>query len=522
MSGESRNDGSNPPGRLRSRALAVLAGAVAIGLGVSAPTALAASGAPIGPYFSAQFAVKQLPYKFGQASSWANDGQILSAQGDASGLTQIYRAPASGRRQVCLTCRTVKGPNGLPQERAQGDWVLFESYGQQPRHLGAPGLGGYGGDLYVMHRDGSHAYRLTTNSDPNNGAPFTTSSGTPYDNFHAYWSPDGRHIAWTHNEAAPLSRGGEAWTILLGDFTVTHGRPSLRHVRVVGPPYGAYETQPWSPDGKGFLFFAAGGHNSPYQATPPGWANTRVYYMRVYGAGASPARPRVTLISDNAPFYEEQSVFTPDMKTVVMMSNRGDTQHSWYGLVAAAAQRTGYDAPDTGPTQTLQFLADFDGPDFRADLFAVDLRTGAIRRLTYLDYVIPEFFWNRSYTQLLWGMNGGDHRTFTARFAGITSPQRRIPARTPSWLYGSTIDMARVGGQAQPIRDPGPTDNAAVPVAPPVGPAPAFPHAPSSEKPAFPAVTATYLGLWLADLKALGVAADATFTTDPLKRFGIG
>ena len=109
-----------------------------------------------------------------------------------------------------------------------------------------------------------------------------------------------------------------------------------------GRPYGAYETQPWSPDGKGFLFFAAGGYRSPYQVIPPGWANARVYYMRVYGRGASPEHPRVTRIGDNAPFYEEQSIFTPDMKTVIMMSNRGQTNGSWYDLIAAAAQRTSY------------------------------------------------------------------------------------------------------------------------------------------------------------------------------------
>ena len=90
----------------------------------------------------------------------------------------------------------------------------------------------------------------------------------------------------------PLSEGGQTWEILLGDFTVKNGVPALTNVRVVGPPYGAYETQPWSPDGKGFLFFASGGYRSPFQATPPGWGNARVYYMRLYGKGASPAHPR--------------------------------------------------------------------------------------------------------------------------------------------------------------------------------------------------------------------------------------
>ena len=75
-----------------------------------------------------------------------------------------------------------------------GKWIVFESYGRRSVRLGGPGLGGFGGDLYVMRPDGSHPYRLTTASDPNNGAPYGQSEGVPYDNFHAYWSPNGRQV----------------------------------------------------------------------------------------------------------------------------------------------------------------------------------------------------------------------------------------------------------------------------------------------------------------------------------------
>ena len=337
------------------------------GLVLDSTAAAAAAPSVVGPYFSASFQATTLRYAFSQDPSWTRTGDVLSAQLDSAGVTQVYRARLDGSRQVCLTCKTVRGPNGLPQERPEGGWILFESEGQQPVHVGGPGLGGFGSDLYVMRPDGSHPYRLTTDSDPNDGAPFSQTTGVPYDNFHAYWSPDGRHIIWTHTEANELSkRGGQTWSILLGNFTVKNGRPALRNVRVVGKPYGAYETQPWSPDGKGFLFCAAGGYESPYQSVPPGWANMRLYYMRLYGNGASPAHPRVTVIGDNEPVYQEQAILTPDLKTVIMMSNRGSTLGSWYDLVAAAAQRTAFDAPDTGSTQTLQFLADFDGPDFRS------------------------------------------------------------------------------------------------------------------------------------------------------------
>lgn len=491
-------------------------------LALLAPTAAAR---PVtGPYLSAPFRATKLPYGFGQDPSWARNGDVLSAQFDSAGIKQVYRARPDGSRQRCLTCRTVAGPNGLPQERPQGDWILFQSYGAQPAHLGSPGLGGYGGDLYVMRPDGSRPYRLTTDSDPDGGAVYGDDTGVPYDNFHAYWSPNGRQLIWTHAEAHPLAEGGQTWQMLLGDFAVRKGVPSLENVRVVGKPYGAYETQPWSPDGKGFLFSAAGGRRSPYQARPPGWGNMRVYYMRLYGRGASPRRPRVTLIGDNAPLYQEQAIFTPDMRTVITMSNRAATEGSWYTAIAAAAQRTGFDAPDTGSTGTLQFLADFLGPDFRADLFAVDVRTGATRRLTRLNRVIPEFYWNRDHTKIIWGI-GGDPAgsAYTARFRGLTRAQRRVPRRTPAALFGKPVRMSRVGAQAQRVRDPGPTDNDPVAVRPPARPAPAFPHAAKSgDRITVPFATATYLGRWLEDLRALGEAANATFTTDPLLRFDLG
>ena len=292
----------------------------------------------------------------------------------------------------------------------------------------------------------------------------------------------------------------------------------------MGKPYSVYETQPWSPDGKGFLFCAAGGERSPFQSIPPGWGNMRLYYMRLYGRGASPEHPRVTLIADNAPVYEEQALLTPDMSTVLMMSNRGDPVGSWYDLVAAAAQRTGFDAPQTGSTQTLEFLADFDGPDFHSDLYAVDVRTRAIRRLTNLHGVIPEFYWNARHTRIIWCMgqiSGG--ATYVGRFTGLRPGDRMIPRTTPPPLYGRPVDMARVGSQAQPIRAPGPTDNAARAVLPPAHPALGFPHAGrNSDTATIPAVTGTYVAPWLTDLRQLGKEAGMAFTTDPLKRLGVG
>ena len=169
----------------------------ALALCMALVTVAGRSGAdtsPLGPYLGAPFTIEHNGYAFGQAASWSRDGRVLSGQLDSAGVSQIYRSNLDGRDQQCLTCRTVQGPNAFPQERPQADWILFDSYGQQPVHTGSPGFGGYGGDLYVMREDGSHPYRLTTNSDPDDGKPYPSSGGVPYDNFHAYWSPNGRQI----------------------------------------------------------------------------------------------------------------------------------------------------------------------------------------------------------------------------------------------------------------------------------------------------------------------------------------
>jgi len=107
----------------------------------------AAEKSLISPYFGASFTIHKNSYAFGQAASWTRDGKVLSGQLDSAGVSQVYRANLDGSDQQCLTCNTVQGPSAFPQERPQGGWILFESYGQQATHTGTPGFGGYGGDL---------------------------------------------------------------------------------------------------------------------------------------------------------------------------------------------------------------------------------------------------------------------------------------------------------------------------------------------------------------------------------------
>jgi hypothetical protein len=407
--------------------------------------ATAQAAAP-GPYFSAQFQVQRNAHTFGQTPAFTRDGGVLSNERDAAGIEQVYLSQLSGAHMRCLTCGRLPGPSGFPAERPQGDWILFCSMGAQPGHYGAPCLGGYGSDIYVMHRDGTHVTRLTASSDPESGASYDHPGGVPYDNYHAYFSPDGRHLVWTRTEAYPLAQGGQRWEILEADFVgAGSSRPHLANIRVVGPAYGVYETQAWAPDGSGFLFTGFGPRNSPYQADPPGWMHLELYFMRLFGRGASLAHPLVTHLTGNDPAYEEQAVFTPDMREVIVMTSRA-VPGTWYQTIITAAQWLKFDAPDPGSAGTPMFLADFSDPKFTADLWMVDLATGATRQLTNFRKVIPEFGWNSNYTRMLWSGNArpDSQITWTARFAGISAAQRRIPRTPARGLFGSPIDLARV------------------------------------------------------------------------------
>ncbi len=448
-------------GRPSSIAIGTLCALAAVLLAVPAGAAGAvpagAAGVVPGPYFSESLRVLRNSYTFGQTPTWTPSGDVLSNEPDRSRTEQVYASHLNGSAIRCLTCGRLPGPSGFPERQPGGTWILFCSMGAQPEHFGGPCLGGYGSDIYVMRPNGTRVTRLTLRTDPAHGTRYDTSGGIPYDNYHPYWSPDGRHLVWTRTEAYPLAAGGQRWQILLADFiNPAHGRPHLDNVRVVGPAFGVYETQAWAPDGSGFLFTSFGPRRSPFQRRPPGWMHLELYFMRLFGRGASPAHPRVTPLTGVDPAYTEQAIFTPDMREVIVMSSRA-RPGTWYQTLITAAQWLAFDAPYPGSAGTPMFLADFSDPRFTSDLFMVDLATGAVRQLTAFHHVIPEFGWNSSYTKLLWtevvGIPGKKvrHITRVASFAGVTASQRRIPRTTPGGLFGAPINMARVAGSIRRV-----------------------------------------------------------------------
>jgi Tol biopolymer transport system component len=159
-------------------------------------------------YFNAQFTVQSTAVAFGQNPSWTHDGRVLSNENDNSGTEQVYASNLDGSNMSCLTCGQ-PGPNGFPQERpTKGDWILFCSWRGEAVTLGKPCLGGVGSDLYVMRPDGSQVTRLTS----------VDTGSDPQDNYHPYWSPDGKRLVWTHVTYQLPDHGGTQWEITVADF----------------------------------------------------------------------------------------------------------------------------------------------------------------------------------------------------------------------------------------------------------------------------------------------------------------
>jgi Tol biopolymer transport system component len=399
--------------------------AVAVGFATGG-SAAAASNA----FFGAAFNVASTPVTFGQAPSWTHDGHVLSSEVDQGGVYQVYVSRPDGSDLHCLTCG-LPGPNRFALERPRkADWILFCSW-RGKTFIGSPCFGGYGTDLYVMRPDGTQPTRLTD----------VDAAQFPQDNYHPAWSPDGTQLVWTHLDFHAIADGGTQYTILLADFVDDASGPHVANVRAVGPAYDAgIETQEWAPDGSGVLFTLWGGK------TLSGWMNGELYVMRLSGGGASPAHPVVTQLTDGNPAWDEQAVFTHDMKNVIWMSSRDHP--TWYQTVVSAGQWLGFDAPQPATTFGPLFFQTIGDHRFQTELYMMDLSTHAVRRLTSDDSIVPEFHFDRTGKRLIW-------------------------TETGSALTGGGIGPTRIGtfrrAPGHPLRTTSPERE---PLPPPVVPAP--------------------------------------------------
>ncbi|MGH2726164.1 MAG: TolB family protein [Actinomycetota bacterium] len=342
--------------------------------------ALAVLAVPLGvradpPSGTPAFEVETNSFQFGQAPDWMPDGEhVVHHAFDQDGTNQIWIAKLDGTEAKCLTCGQ-PGPNMAPDSRPQGDVILFHSWRGTNITLGAPGFGGLGSDLYVVPVQGGDAIALTNDHDG-------------YDNYHAYFSPDGNRIVWTRlnwNFVTDTGRG--YWDIRVADYVATP-TPHLENVTVVHEGPGHYfETQHWSPDGCGFLYTESIGTT----------VNLELFYFNL-------CTDEITQLTDH-PAWDEQAIFTPDMTKVIFMSTRDHPSawNTWASAFWTAGTPSDLDYLLILPLFELGFLQPI--AEASNDLYELTLATGAVRRLTDDGddgWIIPEFVWNPAGDKLLW------------------------------------------------------------------------------------------------------------------------
>ena len=343
---------------------------------LAAIAALACALAPLGANADEPaFEVTTNSYQFGQAPDWMPDGEhVVHHKADAEGVNQIHIARLDGSEERCLTCGQ-EGPNMVPDSRPQGDVILFHSWRGTNITLGAPGFGGLGSDLYVVPVEGGDAIPLTADHDG-------------YDNYHAYFSPDGNRIVWTRlnwNFVTDTGRG--YWDIRVADYVATP-TPHLENVTVVHEGPGHYfETQHWSPDGCGFLYTESIGTT----------VNLELFYFNL-------CTDSITRLTDH-PAWDEQAIFTPDMKKVIFMSSRDHPSawNTWSNAFWSAGTPADFDYLLILPLFELGWLQPI--AEASNDLYELDLASGAVRRLTTEGddgWIIPEFVWDPAGERLLW------------------------------------------------------------------------------------------------------------------------
>lgn len=340
------------------------------------------------------FVVETNPYVLGQAVDWLDHDEVVwhdpfVRDEDGDGAFQIYRSRLDGGDKQCLTCGH-PAPNQVPVVRPGGDWILFHSWAGHTITVGAPGFGGIGSDLWVMRPDGSQRTNLTRSSEF-------------YDHFHAYWSPDGTHLAWTALNWNADEGGNGKSDIRVARFEPDGPQgPRLVGEHVVRPGNGHwYETQWWAPDGSGFLFTETTGTA----------INPELFFCRLADRDAGACR-RTRLTDD--PAWDEQAIFTPDMNHVLFMSSRRlpGAHNDWARVATLLGLPAAYDYQ----LILMVFSESFLQPVFQqaTDLWELSLewnrsrtlfRPGTLRRLTRSGedgWVIPEFAWDPAGQRLLW------------------------------------------------------------------------------------------------------------------------
>jgi Tol biopolymer transport system component len=164
------------------------------------------------------------------------DGVTLSPDGTRAGLpllvngkSEVYTENLDATDQVCLTCDQPGNNDGARWRPVTGDTILFVSTRDHANAIGGDGAG-IGQELYAMRPDGSRPTRLT----------FSDLWAT---NYHANWSPDGKHVVWGRTQ-------DRTWDVMVADFVSDAGGMRLVNQRRVVHDTTWWETHGFTADNR--------------------------------------------------------------------------------------------------------------------------------------------------------------------------------------------------------------------------------------------------------------------------------
>lgn len=421
-------------------------------------------------YSSAAFKASTYKVTFGQAPVFLPDGKVAFGQDLKQGeKNQVYIENWDGTGRTCLTCTDVPDPgsgndsssdpnnvNGVPavQPVPAGTpidhiWIIFHSWRGHYMTIGSAGYGGMGSSLWAMHPDGSDQTRLTDTNQSN-------FSGEGYDDYHAYWSPDGTHIEYAHLNWNFATGGGSGrWDIRVAKFNVDPktGKPVLSNDHEVRPANGHwYETQWWNPDPKhpGFLYTESSGEAS---GSGGGVSVPQLYYCALPSLDQGSCK--ATRLTDDAA-WDEQAIFIPGTDHVLFMSSRDHDGlfNTWANATRTAGLPSDYDYLFILPVFEAGFLQPV-GQE-ATDLYETSLSHPAtVRRLTWDGsdgWITPEFTWDPSDRCLVWTENrfpDGYRYQFSEGLSGWISQLQDLLSNPPD--PSSIVDVGQNGVGVAPV-----------------------------------------------------------------------
>lgn len=245
----------------------------------------------------------------GLGCEWDHSGsnRILYDMKGKDKYYDLYTCLPDGTRDTCITCNSTFLPNKHISNAGwhpSGKWMT--AVVERAKHPGTsweslPGIGGWC-DIWLIRTDGKKGYKIVD---------------MPQDADHGIICPrfshDGKKLVWTERKKnisiLDPKRHFGFWVIKVADFSwSTDSIPQLGKVKVIEPQGdGFYECYGFSPDDKQLIFCSSMGEKSAW--------TQQIYTIDTSGANLK------KLTNTN---YNEHSVFSPDGKKIVWMTNDGN------------------------------------------------------------------------------------------------------------------------------------------------------------------------------------------------------